>query len=58
MRKRWIVAPEGTSYATHPATFGILRCWTFYGANWLARKLGREFGVTWEVYGPIGKAED
>jgi hypothetical protein len=55
MRKRWIVDQEGHDDGRHPATFGIIRCWTFRGAQRLASRWSRRFNRTYDVYGPTGK---
>ena len=56
-RKKWIVDYADSSPVTHPATFGILRCWTFRQASRVARRYSRQIGKPFEVYGPIGKGE-
>lgn len=57
-RRTWIVAPDGQSLETHPATFGSNRAWTWRGAWRMARRYGGRMCEPWEVYGPVGKGDE
>jgi hypothetical protein len=54
-KRKWLAEPENSSPGTHPGTFGLNKCWTFRGAQRMARRYGKRTGITYEVYGPAGK---